>query len=426
MKINNVAIFGGNGAVGSLTAAIVAGFGEAKVYLVCRDKSKTIGIEEKLYKSIKSDIIKPNIIIVDYDEAKNILCKCDWIFESVREDYDVKNKVLQFISQYSNAKSFVTTGTSGLSINKLSNNFSGDRRKYFFGTHFFNPPYNMTLCEIIMSKYSDKKLVSEFSEYLKKTLLRKIIYSKDKAAFIANRIGFKVLNDALLLSDMYSSYGGIDYIDYLLSGYTGRSMKPLETINFVGLDIHKAIVNNIYTESESSFEKKMILPSFYNELIEKGDLGMKTGRGLYSGKNMVYDIKSKKYRNVKEYKNDVIDKINKDICEGKYEDAYYKLFNSHKKNMEIVKTVLVEYIVYSIIISNETADDISACDDAMVNGFGWCPPLALKDLIDKIYDFDKLIKKYITKDIISKYDLYKLMKDVPKSKYHYGRYIKSI
>ena len=232
------------------------------------------------------------------------------------------------------------------------------------------------------------------------------------------------MNDCLLLAEKYSTYGGIDYIDFLFSGYTGRNMKPLITIDFVGLDVHKAIVDNIYGNYENSLEKEMTIPKFFNKLIDNGSLGVKNNRGLYHDKDSVYDIEKDEYRKIKKYKNNVVCKINNSIADGKYEEAYRTLFKTKRKDMELVKKMLVTYVVYSIIVASESSS-IDACDDAMAKGFGWCPPLALKELISKVSVFDKLIDKYIPNDIIKRYDLHTLMNKLPKSRYNYQKYIRA-
>jgi len=238
-----------------------------------------------IYSKIKSDSIDKQIILCDYSEAKLILGQCDWIFESVSEDYDIKESVYQIINELAKKDAIITTGTSGLSINQLSTPFSEERKKYFFGSHFFNPPYHMSLCELVTTKYNDKKIINDFKEYLENSLLRTTIISKDEPAFIANRIGFKLMNDLLLLSEKYKERGGIDYIDSLFTGYTGRNMSPLKTIDFVGIDIHKAIVDNIYLKTQDEFKNSFTLPDWFNLLIQKGILGKKPQKELYQKKD---------------------------------------------------------------------------------------------------------------------------------------------
>ncbi len=427
MKIESVAILGGNGTIGSLMCALIAGFGNANIYLISRDKKKLDQkLLERIYSSIKSDSISNKIILCNYEEAKEILGKCDWVFESVAENYEVKKSVYKLVDEFAKEDAIITTGTSGLSVNELSTILKDKRKPYFFGTHFFNPPYHMTLCELIANKYTDKTLLKDFREYLGTSLLRTTIIVNDKPAFISNRIGFKLMNDLLLLADKYKDKGGIAYIDSLFTGYTGRNMAPLATIDFVGLDIHKAIVDNIYNNTEDEFKQSFCLPEWFNWLVENGFLGNKSKQGLYKENDLVLDIKSKQYNKKENYCNEAIKKINSYIKEGNYIEAYKNLFDCSTEEKEIVVKVLIEYIVYSLYISKYVAEKIEDCDDAMATGFGWCPPIAFKELIDKVTDFRKLCTKYIGKAVMEKYELYELISQLPKSKYDYRKYIKAM
>lgn len=428
MEIRNVVILGGNGTVGSLMGALIAGFGNANVYLLGRDKKK---LDEKLlervYKSIKSDSIKSRINVCDYNEAETIISTCDWIFESVSEDYKIKESVYEIAKKFARKDAIITTGTSGLSINELSETLGEDRKPYFFGTHFFNPPYHMTLCELIPNQNTDQTIMKNFKKYLDSVLQRTTIQSKDEPAFIANRIGFKLMNDLLLLADKYKDRGGINYIDSLFSGYTGRNMKPLATVDFVGLDIHKAIVDNIHNKTVDEFNKSFELPAWFNDLISKGFLGNKSQQqGLYKGKEYVFDIKSNNYISKDNYNIKEIEEIQQLIKNGEYVKAYKKLFESDTEEKQIVVKTLVEYIIYSMYVGRYVADNIEDCDDAMSMGFGWCPPIALKELIDEVADFKKLCEEFIDENIMQKYKLYDIIEQLPKSKYDYRKYIKAV
>lgn len=424
MNINNVAIFGGNGTIGSAMCGLISGFGNAKVYLIARDKKK---LDEKLlnriFSSIKSDSIKDRIILCDYNDALNILKECDWIFESVSENFEIKKSVYEIIDKNAKSDAIISTGTSGLSINKLAEVFSENKRKYFLGTHFFNPPYHMNLCELIKTNYTDKKMLDEFKEYLENVLLRKTIISKDNPAFIANRIGFKVMNELLLLVHKYSEYGGINYIDSIFTGFTGRNMEPLKTIDFVGLDIHKAIVDNINNNTIDEFNDLFNTPEWFDKLISDGKIGAKVGEGLYKGR-LVYDVNSQKYIDRQEFIFPALEQTKELIKDGKYVQAYNILLNGNTREQKIISEILTKYVVYSIYISSITAKNIEDCDDAMATGFGWCPPFALKNLMDEAYGFEKLCDKYIDKNILKKYNIKELINI--KSKYDYKKYIKAL
>ena len=65
-------------------------------------------------------------------------------------------------------------------------------------------------------------------------------------AFVGNRVGFKVLfQDPELAAEH-----GVAFIDYLIGLHTGRAMAPLATVDLVGWDVHKAIVDNVHANCE--------------------------------------------------------------------------------------------------------------------------------------------------------------------------------
>ena len=69
--------------------------------------------------------------------------------------------------------------------------------------------------------------------------------TSDTPAFCGNRVGFKVLNECAQLAETH----GAAYIDALVGPHTGRAMAPLATIDFVGWDVHAAIVDNVYANT---------------------------------------------------------------------------------------------------------------------------------------------------------------------------------
>ena len=164
----------------------------------------------------------------------------------------------------------------------------------------------MPLCEFTPTKYSDADTAAELKAYLKDKLFRTVVEVKDSPAFLGNRIGFQFINEALQYAEKYKDNGGIDYIDALLGSFTGRSMAPLVTSDFVGLDVHKAIVDNVYENTSDYAKDTFILPDFVKKLVEEKKLGRKSGMGLYQlvrydngfKRNTVFDINTGLYRDV--------------------------------------------------------------------------------------------------------------------------------
>ena len=430
MNIKTVTVVGANGAMGSNVSAIFASFGNAKVYMISRDVEKSKEALLKAAKSVRAESIMGNLIPKDYSALSECVAESDLVFESVAENIDIKLDITKKIAAAIRDDAIACSGTSGLSITQLSECFGENMRGRYFGVHMFNPPYNMTLCELITTKYTSADVLADLTDYLKNTLIRTVVETKDSPAFLANRIGFQFINEAMQYAERYKDNGGIDYTDSILGSFTGRAMAPLSTADFVGLDVHKAIVDNVYYNSDDYAHEAFVLPAFAQKLIDEGKLGRKAGEGLYKFDNAtkvlkVYDINTGKYRSSMKYVFPFAEQMKKHIKVGDYKKAFEALVNNRAQEAEICLYFLLNYIVYSLVTTEKVAYDIHAADAAMGTGFNWCPPLAMLEAFSEVVDINALIKERLPRNILAMVDIDRLLSEAQKSKYDYRMYFKS-
>lgn len=146
-----------------------------------------------------------------------------------------------------------------------------------------------------------------------------------------------------------------------------------------GLDVHKAIVDNVYNNTNQDEDFK--LSSYVQELIENKRNGLKSGKGGFTEDGQVYDIKTKTYRDIKKYNIPFIDKVIDEFKVGNYKEGINIIIEDSTKEGKICKELLMDYIIYSIKISKEVATNDNDCDVAMAEGFNWIPPYSLLELI---------------------------------------------
>lgn len=432
LNIRTVTVVGSTGTMGANVAGIFASFGNAKVYCVARDIEKAKKTTPRIVKSVRADSIAVNLIPADFSMLEDCVSKSDLVFESVAENLAVKKDVHSRIAKALCSEAVICSGTSGLSITSLAECYSENQRGRFFGVHFFNPPYSMPLCEFTPTVYSNTELAHVLKVYLKEKLFRTVVEVKDSPAFLGNRIGFQFINEALQYAEKYKDNGGIDYIDAILGSFTGRSMAPLVTSDFVGLDVHKAIVDNVYENTNDYARDTFILPEFVKKLVEENKLGRKTGMGLYQlvrydngfKRNTVYDINTGLYRDVIPYAFPFADKMKKYIANGDYDKAFERLVNNRSQEAEICLSFLLKYIVYSLHATEEVGYTIEAADDVMATGFSWCPPLAMYQALSTVSDVFALFEERLP-EICEKVDIDRMLADVKPSKYDYRLYFRS-
>lgn len=434
MKIKTVTVLGANGTMGCNVSGIFASFGNSKVYMVSRSIDASKKAAEKAIKSVKADSIAKNLIPADYSMLEECIRESDLVFESVAEDFEIKRNTTAKIVEYIDEKTICCSGTSGLSLTKLAEQLPENLRKNYMGVHMYNPPYSMTLCELVPTQYTDRALFNKIRDYLSNVLFRTTVEVKDMPAFLGNRIGFNFINEALQFADKYKFNGGIDYIDSILGQFTGRSMAPLATSDFVGLDVHKAITDNIYQNTCDYAHNAFVMPDFAVNLVKEGKLGRKTKGGLYKlekyndslKRYLVYDIVSGNYRDKMDFKFPFSEYMISALKVGDYKAAFEALINNHSVEAEICLEFMLKYVLYALYAADNVGYNIHAADDVMAAGFNWCPPLAVIRALFGVEYFTGLVKERISAHILEKIDLQKILVKIEPSEYDYRRYFKAM
>lgn len=215
----------------------------------------------------------------NFDDNLKWLSECDWVIEAVVENLDIKRSLLRKVEEVRKPGTIITTNTSGLPVASISEGFSDDFRRMWFGTHFFNPPRYMRLLELIPTPESDRTAMDAVAHFCDLRLGKGIVWAKDTPNFIANRIGtFSALNAMNLMQQMDLS---IEEVDAL----TGPSVGWPKTATFrlmdlVGLDILGHVVSNM-TANVRDERSDLTLPDFYRRMLERKLLGDKTKGGFY-------------------------------------------------------------------------------------------------------------------------------------------------
>jgi 3-hydroxyacyl-CoA dehydrogenase len=274
--------------------------------------------------------------------------------------------------------------SSGLSIDALATGRSESFRRNFLGLHLYNPPNVIVGTELVAGSKTDPRIVDFVDAFATKKLGRVVVRTADRPGFAGNRIGFKLLNECAQLAEQH----GPLLIDRLIGPYTGRSMAPLATIDLVGWDIHKAIVDNVHEKTRDEAHATLAMPGYMNALLTKGTLGRKSGGGFFKaqkdGARLVLDPASGKYRAASEVKLPdlgFIDPIASLHREGRYREALRAFVDAPGEWAALARKVVAGYVSYAFHRVGEVTETIAGIDDILGFGFNWAPPSVLVDLI---------------------------------------------
>ncbi len=221
-------------------------------------------------RSIKESDKSQVLAFLQVEETTNTLKDAELIIEAIVEDLGVKQKLFNDLESKTSNTTILASNTSSLKLSdvfeKLQN---GDRG---IGVHFFNPVEKMPLVEIIRTKNtSDKTLIKAIS--LVSKLGKYPVVVEDVPGFLVNRILTPFLLEAgILLKEGVPMMS----IENAITKF-GFPMGPFRLIDEVGLDIALKVESVLST----AYGERMKGSEFASQLVQKGFLGKKNGKGFY-------------------------------------------------------------------------------------------------------------------------------------------------
>ena len=204
------------------------------------------------------------------------LAEVDLISESIAENLEVKQEIFRKLDEICDAETLFTTNTSGLSISEIATAVSHPER--FAGVHFFNPPEIVPAVEVIKGEATSDATCKVLIDLLKQMQKQPILVQKDVPGFVASRLQFAVVREALhLVEEGIASPADIDAVMKHGLGLRWALLGPLEIADLGGLDIFNTVGSYVAKSLSNATDSPKVL----QDLVAAGKLGAKTGSGFY-------------------------------------------------------------------------------------------------------------------------------------------------
>ncbi|WP_373056001.1 3-hydroxyacyl-CoA dehydrogenase NAD-binding domain-containing protein [Zunongwangia sp. H14] len=398
-RINKVAVIG-SGIMGSGIACHFANIGVEVLLLDIvprelneREKKKGLTLEdEQVRNRIVNDSLqtalksKPSPIyhkdFANRIETGNLqddiskVSEADWIIEVVVERLDIKKQVFDNLEKHRKEGTLITSNTSGIPIQQMSEGRSEDFQKHFCGTHFFNPPRYLRLFEIIPGPETSDEVLEFLNEYGEKFLGKTSVVAKDTPAFIGNRVGiFSIMSLFHTVKDMGMT---IEEVDKLTGPVIGRQKSAtFRTVDVVGLDTLVHVANGLHKGvPQDEAHHLFAMPDYIGTMVENEWFGSKSGQGFYKkiksedGSSTIksLDLETLEYRDQKKANFATLEQT-KTI--DKVADRFPVLVNGKDKAGEFFRKNFSALFAYASNRIPEITDQLYKIDDAMKAGFGW-------------------------------------------------------
>jgi 3-hydroxybutyryl-CoA dehydrogenase len=201
----------------------------------------------------------------------------DFVFEAAPERLELKQSLFEELEKLAPKSAVLCSNTSALPIATIAQRVKDKKR--VVGTHFWNPPHLVPLVEVVLMGEDNRPAAQKAATLLNDAGWHPVFVNRDIPGFIGNRLQHALKREAIaLVAAGVCDAKTVDDVVKLGFGARLAVLGPLEQSDLVGLDLTKAIHDVLMPDLDTTPQSHPLL----NELVARGELGMKSGKGFRS------------------------------------------------------------------------------------------------------------------------------------------------
>jgi 3-hydroxybutyryl-CoA dehydrogenase len=214
----------------------------------------------------------------------------DLVVESAPEDMDFKQELFAKLDAATRPSAVLASNTSGLSITAIASRCRRPER--VLTTHFWNPPHLMPLVEVVKGEQTSADVAHAVRDLLAACGKMPVVVKKDRPGQLGNRLQMALVREAVnIVAEGIADAADVDTVAKNGFGIRLPAYGIFEHQDMVGLDLGikvlEYVARDLYNEPRA--------PEYIRELLRKGHLGAKTGRGFYDwSSKSVDDVKARR------------------------------------------------------------------------------------------------------------------------------------
>jgi 3-hydroxyacyl-CoA dehydrogenase/enoyl-CoA hydratase/3-hydroxybutyryl-CoA epimerase len=203
------------------------------------------------------------------DVSGDGVANADLVIEAIFEDLDAKQALYRTLQASMKPGAILATNTSSIRLEELRTVL--DHTERFIGLHFFNPVAQLPLVEVIRCEDTQQDVLDAGFAFVK-GIGKFPLECASSPGFVVNRVLAPYMAEAMSLVE---SGVPLTTIDRAAEDF-GMPMGPIELIDSVGLDVAMHVSKVL----GAAFNRDV--PTTLAGMVEKGQLGRKSGQGFYA------------------------------------------------------------------------------------------------------------------------------------------------
>lgn len=209
-----------------------------------------------------------------HDTMAEALKDVDLAFEVVPEIQELKVKVFAEMEKAAPPHAILASNSSSMPVSCMIDSVQCHDR--VVNIHFYIPIPQRNLVDIMGCARTSRETIQAAQSWVRSIECIPIVAQKECLGFVFNRIWHSVKKEALAVWG--GGYADFRDIDRAYMVFFGWKIGVFGAMDSVGLDVVYDIEMAYYNESKDPKDKP---PQALKDMIDKGLLGVKTGKGFY-------------------------------------------------------------------------------------------------------------------------------------------------
>jgi 3-hydroxybutyryl-CoA dehydrogenase len=210
--------------------------------------------------------------VTDLDAA---VADAELILEAVPENIEIKKKVWKEIGAHAAPGAIIATNSSSMPVSRMES--AGGRPEQVLNIHFYFPMQGINMVDIMGGSRTRPDVMEKGVAWIKSIGFVPLTVNQELLGFCFNRVWRAIKRETLY---MWGN-GFVNFMDIDRAWMIFTRMKegPFALMDKVGLDVIWDIEMVYYADSK---DPKDHPPRALKDMIGRGELGVKSGKGFYT------------------------------------------------------------------------------------------------------------------------------------------------
>lgn len=283
MSVRNIAVVG-LGTLGTQIAIQAAAYGH-RVSGFDPDSAAFHRMQTKVREAMRMTRKGPTFPIAEWEQhaAKvevhqdlgGAVREADIVIEVVPEDLTIKRAVFAELDRLAPREAILATNSSTMPVSRIES--ATGRAERCVNIHFYQPAVGMNMADVMGGTRTSTESLLAARDFVRSVGCVPLAVQKEILGFCFNSVWRAVKRQSLYMW----AEGFVDFrdIDRAWMVFTGMTYGPFFLMDLVGLDVILAVEQIYFKDSGDPRDEP---PALLRAKVDRGELGIKSGRGFYS------------------------------------------------------------------------------------------------------------------------------------------------